>query len=447
MASVHQVKLWGPWTLAYYSPTSGVEVREFKTQSLAVNVAETLLDSDPTLAITVARELRSDNAGWDVFFIDPSGKQRTKRFRTKTEAKAFSAAVETDVRRGHFIDAAAGRQTLEEYARWCIARRSLAATSRQAMEHRMTKHVYPTIGQYRLGDITPEVIIDWLASLTVGPSTKHLLLGHVSSVLTSAVDNERIPANPCLRATVKSARPKPTKYKAVPFTGEEIDAIESALPARYAILAPLGASLGVRQGELFGISPDDIDWEHETLRLERQVHRIGKELRFGPLKNGTVHTLPLPKHAVRKLRAYLEAFPPREVTLPWTDEKGVSGVKDGTPVTVRLLLTTREKGALNRDYINRHVWAPALKKGGVLHRGMHAMRHHYASTLLQNQVSIKEVSERLNHSDPSLTVRTYTHVMPGADRRTRRALESADKKRRKAAKKRKKKAEHDEPGV
>jgi integrase len=56
---------------------------------------------------------------------------------------------------------------------------------------------------------------------------------------------------------------------------------------------------------------------------------------------------------------------------------------------------------------------------------MHALRHHYASVLLDAGESIKAVSEYLGHADPGFTLRTYTHLMSSSDDRTRKALDSA----------------------
>ena len=54
---------------------------------------------------------------------------------------------------------------------------------------------------------------------------------------------------------------------------------------------------------------------------------------------------------------------------------------------------------------------------------MHALRHHYASVLLDAGESIKAVSEYLGHADAGFTLRTYTHLMPASDERTRKAVD------------------------
>lgn len=54
---------------------------------------------------------------------------------------------------------------------------------------------------------------------------------------------------------------------------------------------------------------------------------------------------------------------------------------------------------------------------------MHALRHFYASVLLDAGESVKAVSEYLGHSDPALTLRVYAHLMPTSRERTRKAVD------------------------
>jgi hypothetical protein len=56
---------------------------------------------------------------------------------------------------------------------------------------------------------------------------------------------------------------------------------------------------------------------------------------------------------------------------------------------------------------------------------MHALRHFYASVLLDAGESIKALSEYLGHSDPGFTLRTYTHLLPTSGQRTRQAVDRA----------------------
>jgi integrase len=56
---------------------------------------------------------------------------------------------------------------------------------------------------------------------------------------------------------------------------------------------------------------------------------------------------------------------------------------------------------------------------------MHALRHAYASVLLDAGETIKALAEYLGHSDRGFTLRTSTHLMPTSAARTRRAIDQA----------------------
>jgi integrase len=141
--------------------------------------------------------------------------------------------------------------------------------------------------------------------------------------------------------------------------------------------------------------------------------------------------VPLPESVALRLAAHLEAWPAVAVTLPWLEPSG-------RPETRRLLFSTRERTALDRTYFNRHVWKPALEAAGVpagRESGMHALRHHYASVVLEGGVNIRAVADFLGHNDPGFTLRVYAHLMPATEDRARQAVDRAltDASRRAAA--------------
>ncbi|HZD01311.1 MAG TPA: tyrosine-type recombinase/integrase [Actinomycetes bacterium] len=71
---------------------------------------------------------------------------------------------------------------------------------------------------------------------------------------------------------------------------------------------------------------------------------------------------------------------------------------------------------------------PALKAAEVAatrENGMHALRRHYASVLLEDGVSPKALAEYLGHADPGFTLRVYAHLMPSSKDRARKAIDRA----------------------
>ncbi|NYV76502.1 tyrosine-type recombinase/integrase [Streptomyces sp. UH6] len=99
---------------------------------------------------------------------------------------------------------------------------------------------------------------------------------------------------------------------------------------------------------------------------------------------------------------------------------------DGPPVTASLVFTSHTGLALDRNRFNDRLWRRALRAAGVetgRANGIHALRHFYASVLLDAGESIKALSEYLGHHDPGFTLRTYTHLLPSSGTRTRAAVD------------------------
>jgi hypothetical protein len=106
----------------------------------------------------------------------------------------------------------------------------------------------------------------------------------------------------------------------------------------------------------------------------------------------------------------MKRFAPVDITLPWK-------AADGPPVTRRLIFTGPRGGHVWRTSLNEEVWKRALASAGVIperkpgesyaesrENGMHALRHFYASVLLDAGENIKALAEYLGHSDPGLTL-------------------------------------------
>jgi integrase len=139
-------------------------------------------------------------------------------------------------------------------------------------------------------------------------------------------------------------------------------------------------------------------------------------------KHNCIRDVPLSDSVGLRWAAHMQAYPLVPVTLPWE-------APGGRPVTVRLMFTSPGRaGVIHRSRYNYHVWRPALLAAGVVaarSNGMHALRHWYASTLLEEGVSIRALAEYLGHADPSFTLRTYAHLMPSSEGKAKTAIDRA----------------------
>lgn len=311
-------------------------------------------------------------------------------------------------------------QSFESYVTDWLAAQTSDLTSRDTVERQLRLHAFPVLGRKQLRHIKPSTIQAWLRGLGgISPTYVRMVFGNVSSILAAAVDDDLITKNPCRAQSVRTPKREPARV--VPWAHERVHAVSDVLPERYRIAATLAAGLGLRQGEVFGLSPDDVDFLRGIVKVQRQVRLLtdGRKV-FRLPKGRKERTVPLPESARDGLAAHLAQCPAGPVTLPWQ-------MPDGDPVTVELVLTTPQGGPLDRNAFNDRVWARALKSAGVESRrdnGMHALRHFYASVLLDAGESVKAVSEYLGHTDPGFTLRTYTHLLPTSHERTRRAVDA-----------------------
>lgn len=390
-----------------------------------------------TDAVGKSRRVRTDRYGtgmrYRARYVGPDGTEKSKSFRDKEKrlAEKWLAQVEADMSRGHYVDPRAARTTFREYAERWVRTHTGEINSREAAERRLRLHAYPHIGSRPLGSFKPEHIRAWIAKLEAtvpAESHRRIIVGTVSAALSAAVDDGLLGKNPCRARTVQL--PKPGSPRVTPWTAEQVFGVRTALQRHYRAAVDVGAGCGLRQGEIFGLAVDEVDHEGGWLAVGHQLKRIRGKYVFALPKGGKVRDVPLPKAVGKALRDHSEEFPPIDVTLPWR-------TPDGPLVTKRLLFSGAEGRHVRVSNFNDQHWKPALAAAGIIaeaeegkrypsarEHGMHALRHFYASVLLDAGESIRALSSYLGHSDPGFTLRTYTHLMPSSEGRTRKAVDS-----------------------
>ncbi|MFG2048760.1 tyrosine-type recombinase/integrase [Micromonospora sp. NPDC048935] len=359
-----------------------------------------------------------------VRYLAPDGKEKSQSFpdKKKRDAQAFLANVQADILKGTYVDPDAGRMTFKQYADEWLAAATTDVLTRDRIEYELRLHVYPIIGQRPIASIQPTTIREWARKiqekgLSVG--YRRVLFTDVSMILNAAVDDKKIVSNPFAVKSIRRPTPAPTKV--VPWSVARLTAFRENVRPRYRVAVDLGAGCGLRQGEIFAVSPGDLDPTRPVLHITRQIKLVRGSLIFAPPKGGKSREVPLPDSVADRLKQHTRDGPPVPVTLPWE-------TLTGEPRTVELYLTTPAGLALSRSMFNSGVWKPAIRATGIpddRHNGMHVLRHTYASVLLDAGESIKALSAYLGHADPGFTLRTYTHLLPASEDRTRRAIDKA----------------------
>ncbi|MBB1256359.1 tyrosine-type recombinase/integrase [Streptomyces alkaliterrae] len=383
------------------------------------------------------RKVKTDRYGtgmrYRARYVGPDGSEKSKSFpdRQKRLAEQWLSAIEADMSRGQYIDPKTSRTTFQQYAEKWAAAQTTDLVTRDAVERRLRLHALPYLGTRPLGSFQPAHIRAWLRELEnagVPGSHAYVIYGNVRAVLSAAVDDGYLARNPCDAQSVRA--PSADAKRVIPWLPERVFAVRAALAELFRPMVDLGAGCGMRQGEIFGLGVDGVDYGTDTVHVVRQVKLINGKPVFAPPKCDKERDVPLPASVAATLQEHSDRHPPTAVTLPWKKP-------DGPMVTARLLFTGLEGGAIRRNDFNTYSWKPALAAAGVIperkpgeryasarEHGMHALRHFYASVLLDAGESIRAVSDYLGHADPSLTLRVYAHLMPSSRERTRSAVDA-----------------------
>ncbi|WP_329057251.1 site-specific integrase [Streptomyces sp. NBC_01453] len=364
-------------------------------------------------------------------YVGPDGTEKSKSFRDgqKRLAEKWLSAVEADMGSGHYVDPRAAKKTFQQYTEKWLSTLGVDPNTIESMKSQLGLHAFPYIGSRPLGSFKPEHIREWVAVLeaNVPGSYGRIIYANVRSALSAAVDDGYLSRNPVSARSVKPPALDPKRV--VPWSAERVFAVQDALPERYQAMVDLGAGCGMRQGEILGIAVDALDFDSDTLHVVQQLKLSRSKPVFALPKGGKTRDVPLPGPVADALRAHMKRFPPLEVTLPWK-------TADGPKVTHRIVFTAPRGNHVWRTSLNDEGWKPALVAAGVIpepetkddayaaarEHGMHALRHFYASALLDEGENIKAVSEYLGHSNAALTLRIYAHLMPSSQERTRTAI-------------------------
>ncbi len=337
----------------------------------------------------------------------PGGPQKTRTFDRKIDAERWLDGIRGDLARGVYVDPKAGRTTFESFATAWLEAQTFDESTREAVASRLRVHILPTFGERELRAIRPSAVQAWVRgrSEACAPRYVRVMLANLSAILGAAVEDGLIATNPCSSRSVRA--PAVDTELIIPWTAEQVAAVAAAHPIAYRAVPMVAAGAGLRQGEVFGLRVCDVDFLRRRLLVRQQVKLLDGRPTLAPPKGRKTREVPLADvvgvAVAERLRRY-----------PATDEG--------------LVFTTRERGPLNRSYYNHHIWKPALRTAGLEAsrvNGMHALRHHYASVLLDAGESVRALADYLGHSDPGFTLRVYTHLMPSSEDRARAAIDTA----------------------
>jgi len=331
-----------------------------------------------------------------------TGKNReTKYFGTQKEANAWRHKMIEQRLQGMVFGGS--KVSLSKFLdEWLVvARTSVRPNTFQQYSQVVHQHINPFLGEIVLKDLRPDHVQSLYTSKLgngVSPNTTRMIHAVIHRALNHALKLGLVYRNVADSVT----RPKVVRKEMKTLNDYQVrQLIQVAESEQMGLLLWVAVVTGLRQGELLGLKWSDLDWTSRRIQVQRQVQRRkGDGLVFCEPKSASGRrVIVLGKSTIGKLREHKNSQLKERILLgeKWQDYDLIFPSPIGTPLDPSNIL---------KAYKN------CLKRAGLPNLRFHDLRHSAATLMLQQGVNPKIVSEHLGHSDISLTLNTYIHVLP-----------------------------------
>lgn len=336
------------------------------------------------------RVLPSGKVKYSVVFTDPQGRRREKTAgSTRKSAELLRSRLERELASGEWGKGKREDPTLSQfYERWITSKeRSLKPSTLASYEVAFRKHILPRLGKKRLSDFRPldiQAFVDSLSSDSLSPATVGRIYRYLRACIRQAVAWEVINENPCKGIIL----PRVPKEELVFLDHQEIRRLlETAKEPEKALFAIL-ALAGLRLGEALALQWKDIDFDMRAIYVTKSFSYWGGIQE--PKTEASRRAVPLLPALADILLDHHDFM-----TNPEPDD---------------FLFQTR--GLRPLDPANaRKRFEETLKRAGLKRVTLHSLRHSYASIMLASGASIKALQHALGHSQVTMTLGTYGHLL------------------------------------
>ncbi|MFF7324842.1 tyrosine-type recombinase/integrase [[Kitasatospora] papulosa] len=275
-------------------------------------------------------------------------------------------------------------------------------------ESKVRLYLIPHLGKKPLIRLTPAQLRSFMAELVrteVPPAARFEVLRVLRNALNRAVREELLTRNVAELVDM----PKVTKREAKPWNAREaITFLRSARAHRLYAACVLVLVLGLRRSEVLGLRWQDIDFDQRQFTPLKQVQRVkGVGLVLKDLKTESSHAvLPLPEFCARALeeRRELQDLERKIVGDGWAQEPGQD------------LIFSSERGGMIDPVGFSRSFSALVKRSGVRRITVRLARHTCGTLLAFLKVHPKVAQAILRHSQISMTMDVYTHVVGDGER-------------------------------
>jgi integrase/recombinase XerC/integrase/recombinase XerD len=299
-------------------------------------------------------------------------------------------------RRAYGIDA-------EQLARWALARGLGPSDLTRKVVRRYIAHLSDRSSE--ADAVAPSTAARKLASLRalLASQREHGLISHNPADLVST------PRRPAHLPRVLSARDAARLVEGIPASGwgeaGAAGALSASLSVRDRALFELAYSCGLRAEELVSLKAADVDYDSEQLRVEGK----GRKTRF----------VPVGEPAMAAVRLYLERGRPALAAQASARRERADGQRESVATIgagvraqagcAQLLFLSKSGRQLGTSDVRRRLatWTARVGVGEGI--SPHALRHSFATHLLDGGADLRSIQELLGHASVSST-QIYTRV-------------------------------------
>jgi integrase len=334
---------------------------------------------------------QTSNGSWIAQITLPNGKKKTKTGRTQKTVKDWLLQQRNAIQQNTWTENTS-LTTGELLTRWYeeVAAISLRPKTLESYESLLRNHIHPELGTIKLDAFRPEMLQRFYKQkLASGLSNRTVRYIHaiVHRTLDQAVRWGLVSRN----VADFTNPPTPKRRQMKVYTPEQIKRfLATAQEDRLYPLWTLTLGCGLRRGEVLGLHWEDVDLERGVIHIRFAVQQINNIPTLTEVKTtSSRRSIPVPQFALTPLQ---------ELHSQVSGTGLVFHTRTGKPISPSNLVRSF-KALLHRAEL------PNIR--------FHDLRHTTASLLLKANVHPKTVQTILGHSQISVTMDIYSHVMPG----------------------------------
>jgi integrase len=342
-------------------------------------------------------------------FYDQHGRRQRETMKagtTKKEAEAELRARTDAVGKGVFVPIKKMPTFKEVAAQWLEHKKPNVRITTHEVFNGNVKNHFKELANVKIGLIDSAMVEKWIRKhQTEGMNINTLrkLIVTLNQIMAYAVRHRYTDHNPVRDAERPRGQGRePGADQIRVLNPDEINRLlEHAGEQKYQVLFRMAVFTGARQGELLGLKWQDIRWREKQVHIQRTFNNG----HFFDTKTRTSNRkIDLGPALLSELRKWRLASGKNDLGLIFANDAG-------QPID-------------RHNLVNRH-FLPALKAAELPRVRFHDLRHTYASLLIKQGENIKYIQNQLGHSNPTVTLNVYAHLMDATNQEAACRLEDS----------------------